>query len=255
MQPELIWPNINAKLQANEIKVWLFESPVTIDPACLLGCRSLLTPAEQAYADQKAGQAQQNCVVKQAFLRHILAQYHSGCAPTALSFSHNQHGKPFINSPSTALRFNLSHSGQWNAVAVCLMRNIGVDVEVIKPARRVKQIAQDYFHPQERDYLATLNDADVPRQFYSLWTLKEALVKAAGVGMSQPFNQFSVVAKPTDGANTWQLCTSASLCSTSWAVQHFGVNEGVSLAIAVEDSLADTLEITVDTLALTNGAL
>ena len=255
MQPEAIWPRINAPLQPNEIKVWLFETPAILSSEFFTTCRCLLTPAEQAYADQKPTQAQRNYVVKQAFLRHVLAQYHSNCAATSLSFTHNPHGKPSISSPDTALRFNLSHSGQWHAVAVGLARDIGVDIEAIKPTRRVKRIAQHYFHPQEKDYLATFHDTDFIHPFYSIWTLKEALVKAAGVGMSQPFNQFSVIAKSHARTQAWQLRSSISLCTKSWVLQHCKVSNKVSLAIAVEGSLKESLDITICQLRLATGGL
>jgi 4'-phosphopantetheinyl transferase len=61
---------------------------------------------------------------------------------------------------------------------------VGVDVERCRRLAAAPALAERIFHPREQAWLATqpcFDDA-----FFRMWTLKEALLKAAGTGFSQP---------------------------------------------------------------------
>jgi len=77
---------------------------------------------------------------------------------------------------------SLSHS---HGHAICGVApagwRIGVDIERIKP-RDVVALAAWVCSPYERRELGRLSDFGQLRQFYMLWTLKEAFIKAAGLG-------------------------------------------------------------------------
>lgn len=95
-----------------------------------------------------------------------------------LEFVENEHGKPYLKD-ACGLNFNLSHSGN---VAACVVskRQAGIDVEA--KDRSSEQIAEKYFLKDEKKY-----------PFGYIWTRKEALAKAAGVGISIGLDKFSVV--------------------------------------------------------------
>lgn len=96
-----------------------------------------------------------------------------------------QGGKPyFVTGP---ICFNLSHSGDY--VMCALSGNeVGCDVEYKRDAGL--KIAKRFFSQAEQEYLAGCDDADA---FAKLWTLKESVLKASGVGISYPMDEFSVV--------------------------------------------------------------
>lgn len=77
---------------------------------------------------------------------------------------------------------SLSHGG--DHVAVCVATApCGVDIERPRPTP-VLRLAQRYFSPAEAARLATLTPADAERDFFRLWTLKEAAAKALGQGLA-----------------------------------------------------------------------
>ncbi len=106
-----------------------------------------------------------------------------GSDPRRLAFGEGAHGKPFLLGGAT-LRFNLSHSGDWVAVALCEAHDVGVDVELARPHLDVLSLARSVFTEAERDALGALDAAGRLSAFYRLWARKEAAMKAWGVGLS-----------------------------------------------------------------------
>ncbi len=79
--------------------------------------------------------------------------------------------------------FSVSHSGGHGLIALVPHGRIGVDVEERTPRRNLNDDIRLLFAPGER---AELEAADPDRRtdlFYRLWTLKEAVLKAAGLGL------------------------------------------------------------------------
>lgn len=74
---------------------------------------------------------------------------------------------------------SLSHSRGWVACAVCSSAQVGVDVEVARPRRNWRAIAREAFGAGE------IERARTEREFYRIWTLREALAKAEGKGLDR----------------------------------------------------------------------
>ncbi len=121
----------------------------------------------------------EDAILGRVLLRHLLAEYAAESAGE-WRFATGIHGKPELVEPSRPLQFNLSHSGQWLAVAVALEVPVGVDVQVIDRERRVERLARRYFSKPELADLERLDGDDYLRHFYRLWSLKEACTKARG---------------------------------------------------------------------------
>lgn len=95
-----------------------------------------------------------------------------------------ENGKPC--STKTDLCFNISHSGKWVALAVG-ENEIGVDIEAPRPeSLRVKERV---FTQNELEYMS----ASPLKRFTQLWTLKEAVMKHLGTGLSLSAKSFDVV--------------------------------------------------------------
>jgi len=93
------------------------------------------------------------------------------------------YGKPFSpNGPA----FSLSHSGDWCAL-VTGEGDVGMDIE--KMDENHLSVAPVVFTPDERTWLA----AESLERFYTLWTLKESLMKAVGLGFRLPPDSFEVL--------------------------------------------------------------
>jgi 4'-phosphopantetheinyl transferase len=82
------------------------------------------------------------------------------------------------------LEFNWSHSGDFALVALARGCALGVDIERFGKGQRSLEIARRFFDPAEADALARLEPAARDRSFIKLWCAKEAVLKAAGEGLS-----------------------------------------------------------------------
>jgi 4'-phosphopantetheinyl transferase len=112
-----------------------------------------------------------------AGLRALLARY-LDADPAALAF--DERAKPRLE-PASPLRFNLSHSGDAALIAVATEREVGVDLERVKP-RDIDGVARRAFTNAER--AAVAESADPAQAFHRHWVAKEAFVKATGKGIA-----------------------------------------------------------------------
>lgn len=111
-------------------------------------------------------------------LKQILARK-LGRSPAALEFLQNASGKPFLEDCD--LHFNVSHSHGISLIGLRQGGTLGVDVEPLKDLTSRESLARRWFHPAEVTQLEALG-WDI-QTFFSIWTAKEAVVKALGTGL------------------------------------------------------------------------
>jgi 4'-phosphopantetheinyl transferase len=130
-----------------------------------------------------------------AGLRTILGTL-LGVTPAELRFRYGALGKPRLDDAfDSTVRFNASQSGDTALVAVSRGRDVGVDIEQIRPVPRLSSLVDRFFSQRERE--AILERADEPVQaFFYHWTLKEAWLKATGLGLGGPFRSVEVCRGP-----------------------------------------------------------
>jgi 4'-phosphopantetheinyl transferase len=183
-------PAGRVELRADEVHVWRVDLAGQSDAGGL----AVLSDAERARADRFQFLADRaRFVASHTALRAILASY-LDVAPVALAFGESTHGKPFVEAPDAGreLRFSLSHSGDVALVAVGLGREVGVDVERVRPLDDLEGFAARYFSAAERDALARVPSGKQLRAFFEIWTLKEAYLKACGEGLMRALDAFDV---------------------------------------------------------------
>ncbi len=110
-------------------------------------------------------------------LRDLLGRY-LGLEPAALRFARGAHGKPYL--PGVPLHFNLSDTKDAMALAVA-HAPLGLDLETMGRTVDHLAVAAHYFTAEEQADIADATDAK--RRFLELWTRKEAVLKASGVGI------------------------------------------------------------------------
>ncbi|WP_028866124.1 4'-phosphopantetheinyl transferase family protein [Psychromonas aquimarina] len=184
-------PSANKTLLSGDIHLWRIQPQKITDLTVLKSLKSVLTQSEiekvQRYRSPKA---QHNALITRAFVRFVLSQY-AEIKPQDWSFTISEHGKPELNNTTPALRFNLSHNDDLLVCSVCLGHDIGCDVENLSRRISVEAIAKRYFSAEEYQSLKDLAPALQRRRFFEYWTLKEAFVKATGLGISQGLDTFS----------------------------------------------------------------
>ena len=198
MTQNTIWlPAIaGPQLGSNEVHVW--RASLDVDSAVQERLSVLLSSAEQERAAHFAFARDRNrFTVARAILRRLLGGY-LRYPPQDVVLENLAYGKPIVAATSRipSLRFNLSHSHQFALFAFCLEREVGVDIEKIRPEVAFEGIETRYFSPSERDELETLHPDFRPEGFFLCWTRKEAYVKARGDGLKIPLESFSVTLTP-----------------------------------------------------------
>ena len=101
-----------------------------------------------------------------------------------LVFAHDALGKPIIlNQPN--LYFNQSHSQDLYALTWA-DHVIGIDIEPLNRQANFDQLAERYFHPAEQAYWSAYGQS--AKLWLKIWTIKEAIVKAHGIGIRLKLN-------------------------------------------------------------------
>ena len=174
-------------------------------------------------------------VASHLFLRQLLSQY-APLSPALWRFKTNAYGKPFIaNSQYVELSFNLSHTQGFIACVIAYQRAVGIDIERCKPLHDVNGLCDTAFSPLEaRDVQSLKNHSEQEQRFFTYWTLKEAYIKARGMGLSIPLQQFSFIETKV---GKWELHCDPNLMSSgqNWRFSSHKINE-YYLATAVPPS-------------------
>ncbi len=117
----------------------------------------------------------------------------------------------------------MSHSQALALYAFTRGREIGVDLEYIRPVEGAEQITERYFSVQESCILRNLPPNKRDEQFLLYWTRKEAYLKACGDGLT--------------GLESMRTQSYNSLIPTGWFIQHLTPTPGYVAALAVQDQV------------------
>ncbi|ULU24013.1 4'-phosphopantetheinyl transferase superfamily protein [Dyella terrae] len=104
--------------------------------------------------------------------------------PAAVELVRSAHGQPLL--PDSGLCTSLSHSGTMVAVAIARGAAIGVDIEGFPSRTPLHDLTGALCTPQEAAAMSELDGEARSRALLDLWTRKEALLKAFGVGLRVP---------------------------------------------------------------------
>jgi 4'-phosphopantetheinyl transferase len=189
-------------------------------------------------------------------LRSILGACLAG-DPARITFAYGRHGKPVLAGAfaDTGVCFNVSHSDALGLVALTRGREIGVDVECVRPLRDAAAIARRFFSPRETASLLSLPEDQRERAFFDCWTRKEAFIKATGEGLSRALDAFDVSLRPGEPARLehvegdpgeadhWSLLSLAPASGYASAVALRGQIEDVTCGLwaAADDGWADAI--------------
>jgi 4'-phosphopantetheinyl transferase len=190
--------------------------------------REFLLPDELARAGRFVFPADRNrFTVTRGVLRSLLQrQLPSEARPVEFVF--NQWGKPEI--PEGEPRFNVAHSGDFALIAIAAQADVGVDIEQISALRRVDELAASVFTSTELARFARLRGDARTSFFFRTWTCKEALIKAAGAGLSIPVDRIQIDFTP-DGASV--IAPPGALPPGPWSLHELDAPEDYAAAVAV----------------------
>jgi len=101
------------------------------------------------------------------------------------SVLNDESGMPYVDRQGSRLPLSLSisHRGDWGLAAVALSpgASIGADLETVEP--RDPALVRQFFSESEADRVAKAHGADAERAVARIWSAKEAVLKAMGLGL------------------------------------------------------------------------
>ncbi len=179
-------------LKPNEIHLWFIFPDTIRDVALLTQYEQLLTKEELVRRQHfYFPEHRHQYLITRALVRTTLSRY-LNVQPENLRFKINRYGRPEIAaSQGVPLRFNLSNTNGLIMCGVALQDDIGVDAETLTREIAAADIAGRYFSQQEADDLGEMDERMKRDRFFQYWTLKESYIKARGMGLSLPLDQFT----------------------------------------------------------------
>jgi phosphopantetheinyl transferase len=115
-------------------------------------------------------------------------------------------GKPLLAGDAAGWGFNLSHAGRHAVAVLARGAAVGVDLESTTRRADIERLAQRLFSESEQSLVRT-GGRDV---FFTLWSQKEALMKALGCGWADghiqrrtQLQRMAFQTEPATGAQVW----------------------------------------------------
>ncbi len=189
--PDCAWslPPAHLVLPHDEIHVW--RASLDQPPARVATLEQTLSLDERSRVQRyRFAHDKQYFIIRRGLLRQMLGDY-LDVEPGSLRFRSGPYGKPALAEMPGAYmpHFNVSHSRELALFAFARDREVGVDIEYVRPVVEAEQIAGRYFSAQERDALRDLPPHRMYEQFFIYWTRLEAYLKASGAGLAGAENQ------------------------------------------------------------------
>ncbi|MFI5177370.1 MAG: 4'-phosphopantetheinyl transferase family protein [Vicinamibacterales bacterium] len=152
---------------------------------------ALLSPAERVRHDSYRHESDRAMFLAGRLMARTLVARALGTGPRDWRWRDGPRGRPEIAAPDTPLTFNLAHSAGLVACALALGRQVGVDVEDRERRPVDRQVVPRYCAPDERRDIEAQGPGSWHDRFLLYWTLKEAYLKARGLGIALQLAEIS----------------------------------------------------------------
>lgn len=193
---------------SNSIDVWKLNTD--LDSAVIDQLKKLLNPSELQKASRfYRPEDRKSYIIRQGALHVLLGKY-AGIEPSKVNFTHGKNEKPVLDN-TKGLHFNVSHSADWILIGVS-NTELGVDVERSNPDFTYDEVLSQSFNKAEISSIK--NSPNPTREFFSLWTRKESLLKATSKGIDDEFPYVpcmdgihEVKTSVLESEEKWRVCT------------------------------------------------
>lgn len=232
---EVTWP-IGASTESitgNQVHVWRIS--LDVGPS---GCKSLINLLSADELNRvnrlRFTKDQNRFIIARAALRQILS-YYLCLDSREIRFAYTPEGKPMLmdDSGQQKLRFNLSHSGSMAICAVSWGREVGIDIEQVKPDIAFEAIIDQFYSSDEIGAIHKTPIEERKHMFFQYWVRKEAFLKAIGKGLSFPLNNVDVSRQPGTEWAPVKVLDSISKRS-SWYGRDLITKNGYNAAIVLQ---------------------
>ena len=168
-----------------EVHLWFIQLD-RVDPARMERYEAWLSAAERSrISNFRSDRRTREFIVGRGLARAALA-HELGVAPQTIEFATEPQGKLAIAQPPSEVGFNLSHTADCVVCATCRDFAVGLDIERVMDRVNPLLISQRFFSESESRSIVALDPSERLDRFFRIWTLKEALAKAHGLGLLAP---------------------------------------------------------------------
>jgi 4'-phosphopantetheinyl transferase len=142
---------------------------------------SVLVSADEAWnaAGFKKPEDAQRYILRHGMVRAILGHY-THQDPAKVRLIKGRYGRPYLDPGNNGfdVQFSLSHTDEMICLGVTQKNEIGLDIVKINPHYPFLAVEQYLFTPGEREWITQTAPEKRTFQFFRIWSLKEALLKA-----------------------------------------------------------------------------
>lgn len=200
------------RLASDEVRIWTAELDA-VSQEQFAALRALLDAEERARASRKRIESDRRVFELAHGLLRLALSSVAPVAPAAWRFEVEPGGRPYVAGAEAALglHFSLSHTHGLAACAVALERDVGADAEALTRELDVDDLVRGCLRDEERVGLASLDGSRRLEELLARFTLKEAYLKARGLGLAMDLRCFAVsldppallTPPPDDDASGW----------------------------------------------------
>ena len=206
------------------MKIYAADCSVLKDETLFAECfKQMPENRKKAINKYKAAEDRMRSLGAGMLLNSVLAE---NCpeVPLPPEIDFKEDGKPFLAGFDN-IHFNLSHSG---AYAVCAFDEtpVGIDIERIKAVKA--GIPERFFSIEEQQFLDACSK-DKEKAFFSVWTRKEAFLKAVGKGLRMDLRSFSVCDRDSDFSVVYEVRQNGEKSGWFCTSMEFGENSIISV--------------------------
>lgn len=216
--------NVEYSLSTDDIIIYSIYLPDFIDLKTDLS--KFLTSKEMERANRFHRELDKNrYIIYRSILKFVLAA-HTKLNITDIQFGYHSNKKPYLVS-HPLLHFNISHSEDYAVIAIS-RKNVGIDIEFMPDDFDFTTLLLEVFG--DKEIVMIQSAANKKKAFYTLWTRKEAFVKALGKGIDKHFKCIP----SSDGQHSIDAALIKN--NKNWQVLSYSFTADYVCAIAFEDS-------------------
>ncbi|GGB95790.1 4'-phosphopantetheinyl transferase family protein [Pseudoduganella buxea] len=210
---------------------WWSVGLAALEPATFTALAQVCSNAEFERAERFVfARDRRAYLAAHGLLRHALSAYDPGHGPADWFFVSGAHGRPELDHRlGSALRFNISHCATRVNCVVSTGLDCGIDVEAVGGRAQTALLQQECLAVTEQHWVRSAPSAQQAHRLMRLWTLKEAVAKAVGLGLYLPFAQLAFEAGPVPRL----VSRPAGVGPAWWLVQHATAEHVEAMALGL----------------------
>ncbi len=224
----------------------VFRETSALDRAEIAATVALLSDEERARCGRfHFAEDARDYAAAHALLR-VMLSHGTDRSPGSWQFDRTATGKPSLaGADAPHASFSLTHARGMVACALATRADVGVDIERVDREVDPSAISARFFAPAEVAALDRVDERARRDRFFYLWTLKEALGKAVGLGLAISLNRFAFDVDALTAGREIAFSGPPDVAACEWQFELFMPASGFTGAVAVRRRNGPPLRVTI----------